>query len=67
MDDLGSNYDKREDKLSAEEIEDDQEEPCSNFSENDAIESEEYEFELEIQQQPQQEKRPGFEELIGYT
>ena len=50
MDDLGSAYDKSKGggELSAEEIEDDEVEPCSNFSENDAIESEEYEFELDV-------------------
>lgn len=51
------------DQLSASQ-EDEQEDPCSNFSENEAIESDE-EFELAIQ--TEQEKRPAFEELIGYT
>lgn len=51
--------------LSAGEMdEDEEEEPCSNFSENDAIESDE-EFEMAIE--AGQEKRAGFEELIGYT
>lgn len=43
---------------------DEEEDPCSNFSDNEAIESDE-EFEMAIQ--TEQEKRPAFEELIGYT
>lgn len=52
------------DELSAGDLYEEEEDPCSNFSENEAIESDD-EFELAIEKE--QEKRPAFEELIGYT
>jgi len=66
MEDLAADVQNEldDDSLSAEELDDDEVDPCSNFSENEAIESDE-EFEMAIQ--PEQEKRAGFEELIGYT